>query len=342
MPFVGSTGVLNSFDVRGGNREDLLDIITNISPMDTILLSGLQKTVASNIIHEWLTDILAAFGNPNLGVADVQAFAEGSDANFATLTPRKRLCNFTHILRRTFDVSDTQRDINTAGIRDEYAYQGAKATKELARFIEFALVHSTRQEQFVQGNSAVVTPRRMDGILQFATPGSPTCGTTLGLTTDEQGTRTVATGTSPSNCLDECILNNHLQEMWRKGAMFNTALVPAAQKRAFSGFVLNPNSQVRYTIPVNEKSVVQTVDYFQSDFGTIVVKLHRYQPDDTVYVAEMNMLRIAVLRPVLMVELAKLGSSSKGMIEWEGTLECLAPNSTGFIDNLCTTPPDCM
>jgi len=55
----------------------------------------------------------------------------------------------------------------------------------------------------------------------------------------------------------------------------------------------------------------------------------------------MNMLRIAVLRPVLMVELAKLGSSSKGMIEWEGTLECLAPNSTGFIDNLCTTPPDC-
>lgn len=341
MPFVASTGVLNTFDVRGGNREDLLDIITNISPMDTILLSGLNKTVASNIIHEWLTDLLASFGNPNVGLADVQAFAEGSDANFTTLTPRKRLCNFTHIIRRTFDVSDTQRDVNTAGIRDEYAYQGAKASKELARLIEFAIVHSTRQEQFTQGNSPVVTPRRMDGILQFATPGSPTCGTTLGLSSDEMGTTTTATGASPANCLDECLLNNHLQEMWRKGAMFNTALVNADQKRAFDGFVLNPNSQVRYNIPVNEKTIVQTVDYFQSSFGTLVVKLHRYQPDDTVYIAEMNMLRLAILRPVLMVELAKLGSSSKGMIEWEGTLECLAPNSTGQIVGLCETPPDC-
>lgn len=43
MPFVASTGVLNSFDVGTGNREDLLDIITNISPMDTLYLSGFEK-----------------------------------------------------------------------------------------------------------------------------------------------------------------------------------------------------------------------------------------------------------------------------------------------------------
>jgi hypothetical protein len=341
MPFVGSLGVLNSFDVGGGNREDLLDIITNISPMDTILLSSLSKTVASNIQHEWLTDILASFGDPDLGLANVQSFAEGSDANFSTLTPRKRLCNLTHILRRTFDVSDTQRDINTAGIRDEYAYQGAKASKELARFIEYALVHSTRRDQTIQGNNAAVLGRRMDGIYAWATASDPTCSTSLGLTADEMGTVTEASGMSPANCLDECLLNNHLEDMWAKGAMPDTALVNSPQKRAFDGLVLNPNSQVRYNIGVNDKTVVNTIDFFQSSFGTLVIKLHRYQARTVVYVAEKDKLRIAVLRPVLMVELAKLGSSSKGMIEWEGTLECLAPNAVGMIDNLCVTPPDC-
>lgn len=342
MPFVASTGVLNSFDVGGGNREDLLDIIVNISPMDTILLSSLQKVVASNIVHEWLTDILASFGDPDSGNTDVRAYPEGSDADFTTLVPRKRLCNLTHIIRRTFDVSDTQRDINTAGVRDEYAYQGAKAAKELARFIEFALVHSIRANQTIQGNDAAVVARRMDGILAFASATDPTCATTLGLSSDELGTVTTAVGTSPANCLDECILNDHLEAMWLKGAMFDTALVNSDQKRAFDGMTLNgANSQIRYNIPVAEKTVINTVDYYQSSFGTIQVKLHRYQPTDLVYVAEMAMLRVAVLRPVLMVELAKLGSSSKGMIEWEGTLEVLAPNATGYIDGLCTTPPEC-
>jgi hypothetical protein len=341
MPFVGSLGVLNSFDVGGGNREDLLDIIVNISPMDTILLSTLSKTVASNIAHEWLTDILPSFGDPDVGDADVQAQAEGSDADFSTLVPRKRLCNLTHIIRETFDVSDTQRDTNTAGVRDEYAYQAAKAAKTLARRIEFALVHSIRQQQTVQGNNAAVIPRKMDGILSFAAASDPTCATTLGLSAEELGTVTTLVTLSPANCLDACILNDHLEAMWQKGAMFNVALLNSAQKRAVDGFTLNQNSQIRYNIPVNEKTVVNTVDFYQSSFGTIELKLHRYQPTDTVYIAEMDMVRVAVLRPVLMVELAKLGSSSKGMIEWEGTLEALAPNATGFIEGLCVTPPEC-
>ncbi|MDL1985987.1 MAG: DUF5309 domain-containing protein, partial [Deltaproteobacteria bacterium] len=168
MPFVNSLGVMNSFDVGTGNREDLLDIITNISPMDTLFLSGFEKAPANNITHEWLVDILAGFGDPDVGNAQVQATPEGSDATFDPLVPRKRLCNLTHIIRRTFDVSDTQRDINTAGIRDEYVYQLRKATMELARFIEFALVHSQRQMQVAQGNAGAVLPRKMDGFLAFA------------------------------------------------------------------------------------------------------------------------------------------------------------------------------
>jgi len=334
--FVGSLGVLNSFDVGTGNREDLLDIITNISPMDTLFLSGFEKVPANNTIHEWLVDILADFGDPDNGNADVQAVAEGSDATFDTLVPRKRLCNLTHIIRRTFDVSDTQRDINTAGLRDEYVYQLRKATMELALFIEFALLHSIRAFQTVQGNNAAVTPRQMDGFYAYAEATDPTCATTLGLSADEMGTVTVVAGSSPDDCIDECILNGHLQAMWDKGAMTDTMWANAEQKRSLDNLTLNPNSNIRYNIPVADRTVINTVDYYQSSFGTQRIYLHRYQRTDRISFAEMNKVRIAVLRPVLAVELAKVGSSTKGMVEWEGTLEVLAPNAIGYIDSLCT------
>jgi len=339
--FVGNTSVLNSFDVGTGNREDLLDIITNISPMDTLFLSGFEKVPASNINHEWLVDTLESFGDPDNGDADVQATPEGSDATFDPLVPRKRLCNLTHIIRRTFDVSDTQRDINTAGIRDEYVYQLRKATMELARFIEFALLHSQRQFQAAQGNSGGVLPRKMDGFYAFAASSDPTCSTTLGLGSEEMGTVTTVTGSSPDTCIDECILNAQLQAMWEKGAMTDTIWANAAQKRSISNLTLAPASNMRYNVQAAERTVINTVDFYQSDFGTQRVYLHRYQTNDRISLAEINKVRIAVLRPVLAVELAKIGSSTKGMVEWEGTLEVLAPNAIGYIDDLCTGVAGC-
>ena len=341
MAFVGDTAVLSSFNVLHGNREDLLDIITNVSPMDTLFLSMFEKVAASNTTHEWLIDSLASFGNPENGNADVQAVAEGSDATFDPLTPRKRLCNLTHIIRRTFDVSDTQRDINTAGIRDEYVYQLRKATMELARFIEFALVHSIRQSQTQQGNSAGVLPRKMDGFNQYAISTDPTCATTLDLSSNELATVTDVAGSSPTNCVDECILNAQLEDMWAKGCMTDTLWCNSPQKRSLSNLTLNPNSNVRYNIGVNDKTVVNTVDFYQSDFGILRILLHRYQRAADIALAELNKLRIAVLRPVLAVELAKIGSSTKGMVEWEGTLEVLSPACIGRILSLCTGVSGC-
>lgn len=341
MAYIGNLTVLNSFDVGTANREDLIDIITNISPMDTLFLSGFEKVPANNTTHEWLVDILADFGDPDVGNADVVAVAEGSDATFDPLVPRKRLCNITHIIRRTFDVSDTQRDINVAGIRDEYVYQLRKATMELARFIEFALVHSERQVQTAQGNSVGVVPRKMDGFYAYASASDPTCATTLGLSEDETGTITTVAGSSPDDCIDSCILNAHLERKWQKGAMTDSLYANSKQKRSLSNLTLNPNSNVRYNIPVAEKTVINTVDFYQSDFGTQRILLHRYQKNSRISTMESNKIRIAVLRPVLAVELAKVGSSTKGMIEWEGTLEVLAPNAIGYIDDLCEGVAGC-
>ena len=41
-----------------GNREDLIDIITILSPMDTWFTSNTGSTRAISTYHEWQTDVL--------------------------------------------------------------------------------------------------------------------------------------------------------------------------------------------------------------------------------------------------------------------------------------------
>jgi len=45
----------NTYDnVSGSGREDLLDLLTNLSPKNTQLVSGLGTSTAKSIRHEWL------------------------------------------------------------------------------------------------------------------------------------------------------------------------------------------------------------------------------------------------------------------------------------------------
>ena len=102
-----------------GNREDLSDVIYNISPTETPFCSGISRTSASAVTHEWQTDSLAAANTAN-------AALEGDDASGNALTPTTRLTNVCQIVEKTVVVSGTQRAVNSAGRADELEYQVAK------------------------------------------------------------------------------------------------------------------------------------------------------------------------------------------------------------------------
>jgi len=97
-------GVSGSSFTGAANREDLLDVITILSPVDTPLFTMLRKTKINNVQVEWLTDLLDQ--------ATSNAVADGSSASFQSVTPRVRLSNFAQISRESYDVSDTQRAVN--------------------------------------------------------------------------------------------------------------------------------------------------------------------------------------------------------------------------------------
>ena len=132
-----------------GNREDLIDIITRISPTKTPFLSMCGTAKATATLHEWQTQDLAT--------AAANAQLEGDDATAAAVTPTVRLSNRTQISTKNVTVSGTQQAVLSAGRgRDEMAYQMGLKSFELKRDIEFGLT---------QNSTAAASPRTTRGLV---------------------------------------------------------------------------------------------------------------------------------------------------------------------------------
>ncbi|MFY7819649.1 MAG: SU10 major capsid protein, partial [Rhodoluna sp.] len=112
-----------------GQREDLIDVIYDISPTETPIMSTLARTKATAVFHEWQTDSLASATSANAAV-------EGADGVSATISPTTRLGNYTQIVQKVVQTSGTLEAVNKAGRRSERAYQLAKASSELKRDME--------------------------------------------------------------------------------------------------------------------------------------------------------------------------------------------------------------
>ena len=83
----------NTYDTYDsiGEREDLSDVIYNISPTDTPFLSSASKSKSTAVLHEWQTDSLAAAVSTN-------AVIEGDEATHDAMTATTRLSNSCQIM----------------------------------------------------------------------------------------------------------------------------------------------------------------------------------------------------------------------------------------------------
>lgn len=132
--FAGTT--TETGDIKGV-REDLSDVIYNISPTETPFMSNVGRTKATSTRHEWQTDSLAT--------AAANAVDQGHNFDTTTTNPidavvaTSRLSNFTQISNASVVIAGTTEAILKAGRKSELAYQIAKKGKELKRDCEFLL-----------------------------------------------------------------------------------------------------------------------------------------------------------------------------------------------------------
>lgn len=271
-------------------REDLLDIITNIDPVETQLMTGLGTSTANQILHQWSTDTLSSVGN--------NAATEGAAFSSGTRTNPARLLNYTQIVKKDYSVSDTDRASKAAGFADRYQYEMEKAMKEWKRDCEYALMRGS----LVCGSGSAA--RQLKGVKNWLT-----------LATSQSGVS-----------YTEALLNDRLQDVWTQGVQVNALYCPMYIKRKISGFT----SGTTKNINADDKRLVNSIDVYQADAASMVKLFsHRYVTvsGDTNYdIVGINedYFKIAYLegRKPQNREMAKVGDSTDAQVLGELTLEC--------------------
>lgn len=277
-------------------REDLSDVITNISPDKTPFLSALGKTKAENTLHEYLTDTFDA--------AVVNAAIEGASATAVDLTQPTRANNVCQIFQKTIKVSGTEMAVNQAGMSDPFAYQMKKQSVGLAKDMENALIAGT----IASGASGVA--RYMRGAIAT-------------ITTNKTAQ---ASGTS----LSEDNFNLLLTDVFAvSDDTVDTLFVAARAKQAISKFTAGNVKNV----DANDKKLVRPVAVYESDFGVHKVVLDRHIPVNAVLGIKSDLWKLAQLRPVKFNDIANTGDHKLGQMVGECTLEGLGQGGNFYGSN---------
>jgi hypothetical protein len=307
------------FDAVGA-REDLSDVIYNISPQDTPIMSSIGKTSAKAVFHEWQTDALAAVNTAN-------ALVEGADATSATLSPTTRIGNYTQIVGKTVQVSGTLEAVDKAGRKSEKAYQLAKASAELKRDIEGII--TANQGQAV-GNSS--TARVMGSLLSYIkTNTNKGSGTTAGADPTTIGVSTRTDGTTRT--FQESMLKDVIAKVFTSGGTPSVLMVSPALKQVVSNFT--GLAQHRYNSnTTGDVTILAGADLYQSDFGVLQIVPNRFMRTRDALVLDPEYAALAYLRPFQTIELAKSGDSEKTQILAELTLEVKNEAAHGGIFDL--------
>jgi hypothetical protein len=323
-----STGYLST-DKTIGNREDLTDILTNISPTRTPFVSAIGRATATGVLHEWQTDSLAAAG--------VNAISEGASATPASGSVTTRLGNRTQIMEKIVTVTRTNNSVNKAGRGSEWALQMEKAMMELARDLEFACVQNSASGA---GEVTAGSPRYMKGLGAGGYTSSAVSANFAGWLSANTIVGSAAPGAAAGDAgysavsgrvnLTETMFNNLLQEIWADGGDPSLIIVGGYNKRVISSFAGN-STRFATVNSANGKTLQSNVRIYESDFGSLSIQESHFVGDTRLIAVDPNYFAIAELEPLFFEELAKTGDRQWGHYIMEATLQAQAPDSGGMI-----------
>lgn len=272
-------------------REDLIDVVTNVSPAETPLLSGLPRGEnAKQTLHEYTTDTFASAGD--------NAQSEGAPFSAVDLTQPTRASNITQIFTDNIQISGTE--IAVDGVTNAWNYQINKNIKEHAKDIELALMAGSRASGSSGGSGG--TGRRMAGIINALT--------------------TNATTRSSGSSLGENTFNDIMEMIYNSTNEVATEVYCGATlKRDISGFTAGNTKNIN----ADDKRLIRSIDVYESDFGLHKVFLHRNVPNGAnakmLVAINPNYHRISYLRPTTVEKLKKDGDRERAQIITELTIE---------------------
>ena len=308
----------NTFDTYDsiGEREDLSDVIYNISPTDTPFLSSAAKTKATAVLHEWQTDSLAAAVTNNQVI-------EGDEVTIDALTATTRLSNSCQIMDKAICITGTQEAVDKAGRASEIAYQIAKKAKELKRDLEASLTSNNAEV------TGAATAAREMGALRAWVATNDVMGTSG--TSGSVGNTAATDGTQ--RAFTETLLKSVIKSVWNAGGNPTMIMVGPFNKQKLSGFTGN---STRFDAGA-DATLYTSVDVYASDFGQLQVVPNRFSRDRDAWVLDMDYWGVAFLRDFTMHDIAKTGDADKKQLLIEATLESRNEGASGVVADVTTS-----
>lgn len=304
-----------------GIKEDISDIITNISPTKTPFQSLLKTERVSNVLYQWQEDSLASVA--------ANAQAEGFDASDATLNPTTMRQNYTQILAKTVRVSATADVVSTYGRAKETAYQLSKAAAELKRDLEHNFIGlATNATAGTTSTTGAATAARKFGSVW----GQDATGTaminsavTVDATTDAD---------SPANpYLTEANILSANQALYNEGSEATIIMVKPADSVLIANFAKAAGRYRTFDNP-SDRTLVNVVDLYVSPFGEQKVVINRWIKSTEALVYDPSNWVMTVLRPWTRELLAKTGDSDRHLMVGEYGLKHKNYKASARITNL--------
>ena len=310
------TGTFTTY-AAAGNREDLSDVIYDISPVDTPLMSNVARDTATATKHEWQTDVLAS--------ATVNAQVEGDSPDADAAVATKRFSNECMISWKVPRVTGTQRAVNTAGRRDELSYQISKRGRELKRDIETALCGLQAATVGVAASARVTA-----GLGPWLFTNQVQIGSGQTTPAITSGSPTTAPTAGSANSATEDHLKTCIASCWDQGGDPTVILVGSTNKQKVSKYsgiaTLYRDSQ-----GIQPATIIGAADVYVSDFGQHQVVASRFTPATNNYVLDMEYICVSYLRPIQQETLSKNGDSDRRLILAEYCLTMKNPDASGKI-----------
>lgn len=369
-------------------KESVADLISNLFPLDTPLQQILEKIPMDreqmSFPLDWFaaTQIVRTSAQFSASASFATTAAKPEGFTYSDHTPQfpRLLISVNEIQGDQFSVSDSMGGTPMYGMSDRFAYEALKTTQAVVNNIEHSAWWSpgtapAGADLNSTGGDAQQVARQMQGLVHWiAKSGLQRSKIGLGQASFTDGIgNNFGTGTANANValnnasswmfdagglpLDDAMFKDNIMGQWysingrQAGAV---GFCSPKIKNQFGRFAQTVNGPINErTLEAAAKRIVDTVDFYETDFGTISLNLCRYLNiagqtvsidqstgsttvpyDETLILIKPQYWKFGVRRPVYMSPLGKTGDKETGIVRGEMGLVCLNPSGGVGATNL--------
>lgn len=298
------------------NAENVTEIVMNIDPVETPLLTLAKKTTAEATYTQWPIESLSAVDTANANI-------EGDDATVDASTTPTLVGNYTQLMDKVASVTTTQNAIKKYGVKNEMAKQMAKKSKELKRDMETTMLLNQARVVGLAG-----TAQKMRSLPSWLT------------TNDNRGaggadgSATAAATDGTQRAFTESLFRSTIVTAITNADELPSVVMAGPANRANLSSQLSGNATRFYEL--KDGTLNASVSVYRSDYGPLKLVMNRFQRERDMFFINPDYVGVRTLEPMQSVDLARTGLTEKKQLWTNFTLEVSNEKAHAVLADLLT------